>query len=130
MRNDPVSFSRSEMVMVMHDQELEIERLRAKVEELQAQLDDYEIKFEEAGSLAEAAVSITRLFEAAQAAADIYLDNIQRKAERTEAILEDVERQADAIISDAEAVAKQHLEAAGVQSSAKSFPKPKKGGKK
>ena len=111
MRNEPVSFSRNEMVMVMHDQELEIERLRAKVEELQARLDDYEVKFKEAGTLADAAIQISGLFEAAQNAANIYLDNIKRKSAKTDAILADVERQADAILTDAEQIAEKRLRA-------------------
>lgn len=116
MRNDPVSLSRNEMVMVMHDQEQEIEKLRAKVRELQAQLNEYEHKFSEAGSLAEVAAHITKLYDAAQATADIYLDNIKKKSDRTEAILAEVEAQAEAIISEAEEVAKKRLEAAEVKS--------------
>ena len=121
MRNEPVSFSRNEMVMVMHDQELEIERLRAKVEELQARLDDYEVKFKDAGSLADAAIQISGLFEAAQNAANIYLDNIKRKSAKTDAILADVERQADAILTDAEKIAEKRLHASN------SSPKNKQG---
>ena len=81
MRNDPISLSRNEMVMVMHDQEQEIEKLRAKVIELQTKLDEYEIKYTEAGSLAEIAAHITNLFDAAQSTANLYLETIRRKAE-------------------------------------------------
>lgn len=112
MRNDSISLSRNEMVMVLHDQEQEIEKLRAKIDELQEQLDNYDAVFDEAGSLADAAVQISKLFEAAQFTANMYLDNIKRKSEKTDAILEDLERQADEIISEAEEVARQHIEAA------------------
>ena len=124
MRNDPVNLSRNEMVMVMHDQEQEIERLRARVRELQSQLNEYEHKFSEAGSLAEIAAHITRLYTAAQATADIYLDNIKKKSDRTEAILAEVEAQADAIISEAEEVAKKRIEAA--EAKAAKLPSPRK----
>ena len=123
MRNDSISLSRNEMVMVLHDQEQEIEKLRAKIEELQAQLDNYEAVFDEAGSLADAAVQINKLFEAAQTTANMYLDNIKRKSERTDAILADVERQADEIISEAEEVARQHIEAAKVKTPRKTSKK-------
>lgn len=126
MRNDSISLSRNEMVMVLHDQEQEIEKLKAKIDELQAQLDNYEAVFSEAGSLADAAVQINKLFDAAQAAANMYLENIKRKSERTDAILADVERQADEIISEAEEVARQHIEAAKVKAPKKTRESKKK----
>ena len=45
---------KNEMMMVMHDQEQEIEKLKSQVAELQAKLDGYEIKVSESGNLAEA----------------------------------------------------------------------------
>ena len=104
MKNDSLNLSKNEMVMVMHDQEQEIERLKAKVSELQATIDNYEIKVEEAGTLAEASAQINNLFEAAQATVETYIENMKKRAEKSEEILADVQKQADGIISEAEAV--------------------------
>lgn len=103
------------MVMVMHDQEQEIERLKAKVSELQATIDNYEIKVEEAGTLAEASAQINNLFEAAQATVETYIENMKKRAEKSEEILADVQKQADGIISEAEAVAQKRLAAADAE---------------
>ena len=103
------------MMMVMHDQEQEIERLKAKVSELQATIDNYEIKVEEAGTLAEASVQINNLFEAAQATVETYIENMKKRAEKSEEILADVQKQADGIISEAEAVAQKRLAAADAE---------------
>lgn len=61
----------------MHDQEQEIEKLRAEVAELQEKLDGYEIKVSESGSLAEASAKISGLFEAAQATVSTYVENMK-----------------------------------------------------
>ena len=115
MKNDSLNLSKNEMVMVMHDQEQEIERLKAKVSELQATIDNYEIKVEEAGTLAEASAQINNLFEAAQATVETYIENMKKRAEKSEEILADVKKQADGIISEAEAVAQKRLAAADAE---------------
>ena len=115
MKNDSLNLSKNEMVMVMHDQEQEIERLKAKVSELQATIANYEIKVEEAGTLAEASAQINNLFEAAQATVETYIENMKKRAEKSEEILADVQKQADGIISEAEAVAQKRLAAADAE---------------
>ena len=115
MKNDSMNLSKNEMMMVMHDQEQEIERLKAKVAELQATLDNYEIKINETGTLAEASAQISNLFEAAQATVETYIENIKKRSQKSEEILADVEKQADGIISEAEAVAQKRLAAADVE---------------
>ena len=59
MRNESMNLSKNEMMMVMHDQEQEIEKLKAEVAELREKLEDYEIKVSESGSLAEASAKIS-----------------------------------------------------------------------
>ena len=115
MKNDSLNLSKNEMMMVMHDQEQEIERLKAKVSELQATIDNYEIKVEEAGTLAEASAQINNLFEAAQATVETYIENMKKRAEKSEEILADVQKQADGMISEAEAVAQKRLAAADAE---------------
>ena len=93
MKNDSMNLSKNEMMMVMHDQEQEIERLKAKVAELQATLDNYEIKINETGTLADASAQISNLFEAAQATVETYVENIKKRSQKSEEILADVEKQ-------------------------------------
>lgn len=115
MKNDSMNLSKNEMIMVMHDQEQEIERLKAKVAELQGAIDNYEIKISETGTLAEASAQINNLFEAAQATVETYIANIKKRDEKSEQILADVQKQADEIISEAETVAQKRLAAADVE---------------
>lgn len=115
MRNESMNLSKNEMMMVMHDQEQEIEKLKSQVAELQAKLDGYEIKVSESGNLAEAAAKVSGLFEAAQRTVDTYLENMKRRDERAEAAFNDVQKQAEQIISEAEDVACKRLAAADAE---------------
>ena len=115
MKIDSMNLSKNEMIMVMHDQEQEIERLKAKVAELQGTIDNYEIKISETGTLAEASAQVNNLFEAAQATVETYIANIKKREEKSEQILADVQKQADEIISEAETVAQKRLAAADVE---------------
>lgn len=115
MRNESMNLSKNEMMMVMHDQEQEIEKLKSQVEELQAKLDGYEINVSESGSLAEAAAKVSGLFEAAQLTVDTYLENMKKRDEESEAVFADVQKQADQIIAEAEEVAGKRLAAADAE---------------
>ena len=115
MRNESMNLSKNEMMMVMHDQEQEIEKLKSQVEELQAKLDGYEIKVSESGSLAEAAAKVSGLFEAAQLTVDTYLENMKKRDKESEAVFADVQKQADQIIAEAEEVAGKRLAAADAE---------------
>lgn len=115
MRNESMNLSKNEMMMVMHDQEQEIEKLKAQVEELQAKLDGYDIKVSESGTLADASAKISGLFEAAQLTVDKYLENMKKRDDESAAALEDVHKQADKIIADAEEVASKRLAAADAE---------------
>ncbi len=115
MRNESMNLSKNEMMMVMHDQEQEIEKLKSQVAELQAKLDRYEIKVSESGNLAEAAAKVSGLFEAAQLTVDTYLENMKKRDEQAEAAFSDVQKQAEQIIAEAEDVASKRLAAADAE---------------
>lgn len=115
MRNESTNLSKNEMIMVMHDQEQEIEKLKSQVAELQAKLDGYEIKVSESGNLAEAAAKVSGLFEAAQLTVDTYLENMKKRDEQAEAAFSDVQKQAEQIIAEAEDVASKRLAAADAE---------------
>lgn len=69
---------RAELLEMMLAQSREIEVLRARIDALETKLADREIRIRESGSIAEAALKLNGIFEAAQAAADQYLENIRR----------------------------------------------------
>ena len=73
---------REELLEIMLAQSEEIDRLTARVAELEAEVSDRRIKFRKVGSLAEASLAATKYFEEAEKAAALYLENIKRVADR------------------------------------------------
>ena len=69
---------RDELLEMLIAQSKRTEQLERELEEARAALQSRDIFLEEAGSIAEAALRINGVFEAAQAAAQQYLDNIRR----------------------------------------------------
>lgn len=77
--------SRAGLLELLLEQRRENERLRAQLKKMQRMLNDRRIELENAGSIAEAALKLSGVFEAAQEAADQYLDNMKRRAKEAEA---------------------------------------------
>ena len=84
--------TRAELLEMLLAQTQESERLRERLENAQAQLADRELKLSQSGDLAQAAMAVNGVMEAAQAAARQYLDNIQRMERETAQIKENTER--------------------------------------
>nr|WP_213085506.1 DNA repair protein [Streptococcus vicugnae] len=63
------------------EQAKEIEELQDQVKKLEGKLERRELQVSDAGSIAEAALAISKVFEEAQAAADTYLYNVKRMAD-------------------------------------------------
>ena len=61
------------------DEKREIE-LQARLDEAEAQLKDREITIEKSGSIADSAMQLSGVFQAAQEAADTYLKSIKATA--------------------------------------------------
>lgn len=106
--------SRSELLQMLIERTREIERLqeqlkysRSALEKTQARLADRSLALEKAGSIAEAAVKVNRVFEDAQKAAEDYLNGIrmmQQEQEKTCAcMLDETRQQADEILNQARA---------------------------
>lgn len=74
--------SRSELLEMLIAQTEENNRLRIRLEQAEAQLQDRRITIDKAGSLAEAALQLNHVFEDADRAAQQYLENIRRMAEK------------------------------------------------
>lgn len=70
--------SRAQLLDLLLKVSRENERLRARQEELECELQDRAIQIENVGSIAEAALKLNGVFEAAQAAAAQYLENVHR----------------------------------------------------
>lgn len=72
--------SRVELLEMLLAQTEENERLRERLDEAEAALNDRRIEIERAGSLAEASLRLNKVFTAADEAARQYLENVQRMA--------------------------------------------------
>ena len=72
--------SRADLLELLLEESKENERLREKLRVASEKLKDKTILIENAGSIAEAAMRLNNVFEAAEAAAQQYLDNVRRMA--------------------------------------------------
>lgn len=103
--------NRSELLEMLIAQTEENQKLRSRLETAEAQLSDRRIAIEKAGTLAEASLALNGVFEAAEAAAQQYLENIQLLSAQQESINEKLRTEAETecrkLRSDAEAEAAQ-----------------------
>ncbi len=75
--------NRADLLELLLEERRENERLRVKLKKAYAQLADRRIRIEKVGSLAEAALQLNGVFEAAEAAAIQYLENVRCLAEES-----------------------------------------------
>lgn len=73
--------SRADLLELLLAESRENEQLRARLEEAEKKLNSREIELQSAGSIAEAALRLNGVFEAAEQAAQQYLENIRRISE-------------------------------------------------
>ena len=76
--------SRSELLEMLIAQMEENNELRLQLDLANAKLQSREIAFQRAGTLAEAALAVNGVLEAADRAAEQYLENIKRMADQRE----------------------------------------------
>jgi len=69
--------SKLQLLELLAQQERELQKLRAELAEKSAALEERTIRMEKAGSIAEAALQLSGIFEAAQQAADLYLESLK-----------------------------------------------------
>ena len=97
--------SRSELLELLLIQTREIDRLNTQLDELQAQLQHREIILAQAGNIAEASLKLNQVFEAAQAAADEYLQNVMNPVTDTQKrcaqMLEETQQRCNNMLEDA-----------------------------
>lgn len=73
--------SRADLLELLLEESRENERLREQLREANEKLADRAIILENTGSIAEAALRLNGVFEAAERAAVQYLENVRRRAE-------------------------------------------------
>lgn len=76
--------SRAELVDIIYELQNRNQQCEAEMEKLQKALDDKILKLSSAGSIAEASLKLSGVFEAAQAAADQYLASLEAQLGREE----------------------------------------------
>ena len=81
-KSDLVKMKKKDLLEIMLAQSKEIDRLRDRVAELEAELENREFEFLKIGSIAEASLAVTNIFKEADEAARIYLDNVRRIYEK------------------------------------------------
>ena len=106
MEKELKRLSRRELVDVIYQMKKNEEQMQEKIASLQNELQDKRIQISVAGSIAEAATDITKIFSVAQATADIYLEEIAHRKEETEkeceAMISEAKKKAEQILSENE----------------------------
>jgi len=85
--------SRADLLEMLIDQGEELRRVKEQLEEAEDALRDREIKIDTAGSIAEAALQLNGVFEAAQASCEQYMENIRKLSSRQEAVCRKLEQE-------------------------------------
>jgi cell division septum initiation protein DivIVA len=97
--------NRSQLIDIIYQLQLKQEELTAENEKLSKALDDKRLRVSKAGNIAEAALEIHNVMQAAQDAAEHYLEEIRRMREATEKncqlLLEKARKEADDILAQA-----------------------------
>lgn len=78
--------SRRDLLELLVSQGRERDALQTELEQVKAAFENRQLQIEQAGSVAEAALQLNGVFEAAQAAAQQYLENIRQRSEDVEEI--------------------------------------------
>lgn len=79
--------NRYQLLEIIVMQKEEIEKLTAEVKRTNDLLKNQQIKLARAGNIAQASLMLSGVFEAAQEAADIYLDSVKEYTDKGDAII-------------------------------------------
>ena len=98
--------SRRELVDIIYQLKKNEQEMQEEIESLKSELQEKRIRISTAGSIADAAMSVTNIFSAAQMTADLYLREISFMKEDTEKEcakkIEDTEKKIKEILADGE----------------------------
>lgn len=92
---------RAELIDIIFELQKRCDEYDAEVDTLKRKLDKQELCISNAGSIAEAAIQINGVFEAAQAAANQYLNSIYAANKNMEASIAEAERQKASMLATA-----------------------------
>ena len=87
---------RAELIEIIYALKQSEDQLKAQNAALTAQLQDRQLRLESAGSIAQAALELNKVFEAAQAAADEYVASVLAANKNTDAAASALRAQAEA----------------------------------
>ena len=116
-QKDLKKLSRADLLELLVEMGRENDRLKAELSEAQAALEERDLKLQRSGSLAEAALALNGIFEAADAACSQYIENMRATygadapAEAFDA-LSAAEERARTIVSEAEEKAAKEIKRA------------------
>ena len=85
--------SRLDLLQILLEQRRENESLRQQIAEMEQQLLKRQITIDQAGTLAEAALKLSGIFDAAESACQYYAENIRSLSGRQEEICRTMERE-------------------------------------
>ena len=85
--------SRTDLLKLLLEQRKEMETLRRQIDQLQEQLQQRQITIDQSGTLAEAALKLSGIFDAAETACQYYTENIRGLSGRQEEICRTMERE-------------------------------------
>lgn len=103
---------RSDLLEILVGQSQEIDSLKEELSNLRAEIEKREITIKSAGSIAEASLKINGVFEAAQRAAQQYVDNVRRLDSEHGTFVEAQRRRIEATIGEASARADEIIKSA------------------
>ena len=117
--------SRAALIQLLIEQMEENAKLEARSKEMEKKLSDRTIALANAGSIADASMSLNHVFEAADQAAAQYLDNIQAAYQRCEALIAGANQKAAIIVQNAQMQAREIVAQAERYASAPDIDKSK-----
>lgn len=85
--------SRRDLLEILLEQSRQMQSLQEQLEEAQAKLDDRQLKLDKAGSIAEAALQLNGVYEAAEAACQQYIESMKERSQRQDAICQKMEQE-------------------------------------
>ena len=85
--------SRSDLLKLLLEEKKVNEALRDRIQQMQLRLDNRQLHMNQAGSLAEAALKLSGIFDAAESACQYYTENIRALSGRQEEICRKMEQE-------------------------------------
>ena len=99
--------TRSQLIDIIYQLQLREKELVAENQKMKIELEDKRIRMQQAGNIAEAVLGINNVMQAAQNAAEQYLDEIRTMRAETESsckhMLEEARQEAAAVVAQAKA---------------------------